>query len=216
MATVLALVVPLGLAGALSPVMLTEQTVVLSGPGGLRAGSRYAAGAVLVLVAFVALIVLSGRGVELPARPHLDATLDLVVGAPLLGLAYALHRRVPRPSSEPSRAGLGARAALGFGVFSMATNFTTLALVAPAAKEIGASGIPAPEGVADAAVLVALASLPAWAPVALTAAAPAAGARVLGAVNAGIERYGRRLTVALLAGAGAFFVVRGIVRLAGL
>jgi len=40
----LALVLPLGLGGAISPVMLTEQTVLLAGAGGIRAGTFYAVG----------------------------------------------------------------------------------------------------------------------------------------------------------------------------
>ena len=61
----LALVLPLGLGGAVSPVMLTEQTVLLAGPGGVRAGTRFALGAVIVLMLIVIAVVRFGRAISL-------------------------------------------------------------------------------------------------------------------------------------------------------
>ena len=80
MLAALAVVIPLGLGGAVSPVILTAQTVLLAGPDGGRAGVRYAAGVVLTTLVIVVAIVLFGRVVSLPTRPHLDATLDVVLG----------------------------------------------------------------------------------------------------------------------------------------
>jgi hypothetical protein len=71
----LAVVIPLGLGGAVSPVMLTEQTMLLAGPDGGRAGARYAAGVVLTTFVIVVAIVLFGRAISLPTEPHLDASL---------------------------------------------------------------------------------------------------------------------------------------------
>src|SRR4249919_1312962 len=50
MGHLLLVLVPLGLAAGVSPVMLTEQTVLLAGPGGTRTGWAYAAGTATVLV----------------------------------------------------------------------------------------------------------------------------------------------------------------------
>ena len=173
MLQVLGVVVPLGLAGALSPVMLTEQTVLLAAPDGRRAAGRYAAGAALALLVFAVVLVLFGRSISLPQEPHLDATLDLVLGTLLVALAVLLRLAAARAS--PGRHGareLGPGAALAFGVGAMATNVTTLALVVPAAKEIAASDLGVPGRAVVVVVLVALASAPAWVPVALTAVAP--------------------------------------------
>ncbi|MGH3365325.1 MAG: hypothetical protein ACRDOW_11425, partial [Nocardioidaceae bacterium] len=57
----LLVLVPLGLAASVSPVMLTEQTVLLAVPGGRRAGLLYAAGAAIVLVLLVAAVLVMGR-----------------------------------------------------------------------------------------------------------------------------------------------------------
>lgn len=86
--------------------------MLLAGPDGDRAGRRYAAGVALALL-FLAV---------LRSRPG-TATRD------------GLQRRKGEDSRRSS-ASRRARAAFPFGAFSMATNLTTLALVAPAAKEI--------------------------------------------------------------------------------
>lgn len=214
----LLVLVPLGLAASVSPVMLTEQTVLLAAPGGRRAGLLYAAGAATVLVLLVAAVLVMGRSLSLPTAPHLDATLDLVVGGALVALALAVHL-VPARERQPSRRGprqLGPAAALGFGVFSMGTNVTTLALVVPAAKEIAAASVPTWGRLLASALLVALACLPAWGPVLLVAAAPTAAGRFLGRVEDLLHRHGRLLAVLLVAGAGVFLLGRGAIRLAAL
>jgi hypothetical protein len=211
---VLALIVPFGLAGAVSPVMLVEQTVILAGPDGKRAGTRYAAGAALALLLFVSVLVLFGRAISLPQEPHLDATLDIVIGSLLVVFALAIRWRRPRQrNAHRARRKMGPREALGFGVFSMATNFTTLALVVPAAKEIASSNLDLAGRAIVIAVLVVLASTPAWLPVALTAVAPGAAERGLLAIGDLIEQRGRLLTVLFVTGLGLLLVFRGILRL---
>lgn len=213
---VLAFVVPFGLAGAVSPVMLIEQTVILAGPDGKRAGTRYAEGAALTLLLFVSVLVLFGRAISLPQEPHLDATLDIVIGASLVVLALVIRWLRPRKRKEHrARREMDPREALGFGVLSMATNFTTIALVVPAAKEIASSDLQLTGRVVAIAVLVVLASTPAWLPVALTAVAPGPAERGLRAIGDLIEQRGRPLTELLVAGLGVLLVVRGILRLLG-
>jgi hypothetical protein len=220
----LAVVIPLGLGGAVSPVMLTEQTVLLAGPNGVPAGVRYAAGVVLTTLVIVVAIVLFGRAISLPTKPHLDATLDLVVGLVLVNVAVLVHVSGRRRSGSPSPKGgddrdasghRGARAAFAFGVFAMATNFTTLALIAPAAKEISRTDAEIAAATVLVLVLVALVSMPAWVPVALTRVAPGPSQRALAAVRDQIARRGRGFTVGLLSAAGLFFTARGLIRLLG-
>jgi protein-S-isoprenylcysteine O-methyltransferase Ste14 len=203
-----------------SPVMLTEQTLLLAGPDGPRAGMRYALGAVGTLLVVVALVVLFGAAVSLPSQPRLDASLDLALGVVLLALAALVytwarsHARAARDPATPSRSRRSS-GAFPFGAFSMATNFTTLALVLPAAKEIASADLPAIEKPLLALVLVGLASAPAWVPVVLSRVAPSTGQRVLDAIGRLIARYGRQAIVALLTIAGLFFVGRGLARLIG-
>lgn len=214
MLQVLGVVLPLGLAGAVSPVMLTEQTVLLSRPDGRRVAGRYAAGAALTLLVFTSILVVFGRAIPLPEEPHLDASLDVVLGALLLALALLVRLRRPRehnPHAPPRE--LSASAGMAFGVVSMATNITTLALVIPAAKEIAASDLALAGRAVLVIALVGLASTPAWSPVALTEVAPGPAERALRAFADLIKRRGRLLTVLCLAGFGALLVLRGIIRL---
>ncbi len=216
MLQVLAFVVPFGLAGAVSPVMLIEQTVILAGPDGKRAGTRYAEGAALTLLLLVSVLVLFGRAISLPQEPHLDATLDIVIGALLVVLAPAIRWLRPRKHREHrARREMNPREALGLGVLSMATNLTTIALVVPAAKEIASSDLQLAGRAIVIAVLVVLASTPAWLPVALTSVAPGAAVRGLRAIGDLTEQRGRLLTVLFVAGLGVLLVFRGIVRLLG-
>jgi hypothetical protein len=214
----LLVLVPLGMAAAVSPVMLTEQTVLLAGPRGRRTGSLYAAGTGLVLAAYVAGVFVLGRSLALPHAPHLDARLDLVVGALLLALAAVVWRWHPRGHQHDrhEHKQLSPPAALGFGIFAMATNFTTLALLFGAAKEIAADQVPVWEGVLAAALLVALGCLPAWGPVALDTALPEAADRLLGRLERVITEHGRTLVALLIGAAGLFFLGRGIIHLVGL
>jgi hypothetical protein len=198
--------------------MLTEQTLLLAGPDGRRAGTRYALGAVGTLLVVVVAVVLFGAAVSLPSEPRLDASLDLLLGVVLLALAALVytwtrsHARAEDDSATPSRPHRS-RGAFPFGAFSMATNFTTLALVLPAAKEIASADLSAIEKALLALVLVGLASAPAWAPVVLTHVAPSTGRRMLDAIGRLIARYGREAIIVLLSVAGLFFVGRGLARL---
>ena len=224
MLAALAVVIPLGLGGAVSPVMLTEQTVLLAGPDGLRAGVRYAAGVVVTTFVVVVASVLFGRAISLPTEPHLDASLDLVVGLMLVFLAVlvlVLGRR--RNGSRGPHGGddrdasrtRQARAAFPFGVFSMATNITTLALIAAAAKEISRTDAQIAATTVLVLVLVGLVTAPAWVPVALTTIAPGPSQRGLAAARRQIARRGRVVTAGLLCAAGLFFIGRGLLGLLG-
>jgi threonine/homoserine/homoserine lactone efflux protein len=218
------IVLPLGLSAAVSPVMLSEQVVVVGGPGGRRAGTLYALGTVLVLVPVIVAVALLGRSVGLPSAPHLDATADIVLGVLLLGAALGVARvhRHPAPDphperapSEPERGPMSPRVALGFGVVSMATNFTTLTIVVVAVKDVVAADKPVAESVVALAVLLVLATAPAWLPV-LLSALPGHANAALAAISGVVSRHGRQLAVLVLIAVGAFLVIRGVVHLAGL
>ena len=66
------------------------------------------------------------------------------------------------------------------------------------------------------AIVVVVAAVPAWLPLAMTLVAPDPTRRGLQALGDFIETRGRLVTVLLLAAVGLFLVVRGIVRMVGL
>jgi hypothetical protein len=212
----LMLIVPIGFAAALSPMLLTEQTVLLAGNDGRQLASRFAIGTMLVVVVYLTALVAWGHAIALPERPTLSATMDIVAGVILVVVAVILRRRHPREHrARPARHEMGPTAALGFGVFSMATNFTTLAILLPGAKDIAASSLNMVGRIALIAVLVGLATMPAWIPLATTRIAPGTAERALVAIGNLIARYGRTIVVILIAVLGVVLVGRGILRIAG-
>lgn len=214
----LAIIVPLAVGGAISPVMLTEQTLLLARHDGRRSATLFAVGAVATLLVLVVAMVVLGRAFELPSEPRLSASLDLVVGAVLLGLAglvLAFGRRRPVPTTNRRVDPKLSQAALPFGVFSMATNVTTLALMVPAAKVVSGAEVGLLGRVLLVGVLVGIASVPAWGPVVFSMVAPDVGQRALDGVYHLINRWGRTVLVVATAGAGFLFVTRGAVRLWG-
>ncbi len=216
MLQLLTFMLPLGLAAAVSPVILSEQLVLLIRRHGVPAACAYAAGTATVAALLVAAVIGLGRRLQLPTTPHLDAALDIWLGVGLLVVAAVLlswrraHATKPE-KKRPSR--VRPRAAYGFGLFSMATNVTTLALLLAAAKEISASSVLPLSKLVAAALLVALACLPAWGPVSLVAVTPTASTAVLRKLKVAIDRYGSTVIVVVLAGAGLFLVCRGVYRL---
>jgi hypothetical protein len=185
---------------------------------------RYAAGVVLITSVIVVALMLFGRAISLPTEPHLDATLDIVVGLVLVNVAVLVlmsgRRRGGVPSGKARDDGGAsdsrpALAVFGFGMFAMATNVTTLALLAPAAKEISRADVEIAAEAVLVVVLVGLVTTPAWVPVVLTRVAPGPSQRGLAAVRDQIARRGRGFTVGVLSAAGLFFIARGLIRLLG-
>ena len=209
---------PLGLAAAVSPVMLAEQTVLLSRPNGRIVANRFAIGVGLVTLVYVGTLVLWGRVIALPAKPKLSSTMDLVLGSLLVGLSVILWIRRPDPSIpvEAPRPSLSPGGAIGFGAFSMATNFTTLALLVPGAKVIASSHVGLLGRLILLAVLVVLAVTPAWLPVALTRAAPGAATRGLNVFSRLVTLHGRTVVVVVVAALGGYLLGHGVLRLAHL
>lgn len=212
----LAFLLPLGLASAVSPMMLSEQVVLLSTRRGVPAASAYAAGTVTVAALLVAAVVGLGTGLQLPTTPHLDATLDLWLGGALLLVVGALlgwRRRHRAGPEKQRRRDVRPPAAYAFGVLAMATNITTLALLLPASKEIAASSVTEVGKLAAAALLVVLACLPAWGPLSVVAVAPRASTEVLGRIQGGIDRHGPTVILVFLGGLSLFLLGRGVYRL---
>lgn len=219
MLALLALLVPMGLGSAVSPMMLSEQVVLLTRPQGRPAAAAYALGTITVSTLFVVLVLFLGTRLQLPRTLHLDAALDVWVGIALLVVAGVLllwSRRHPHVRRAEPKVRLGRAAAYGFGLFAMATNFTSLALVLPAAKEVAASSVAVPGKVVAALVVVALSTLPAWAPSVLVRWAPDRSTELLRTAQGLIDRHGAAVVRFALAGVGAFLLVRGLYRLENL
>lgn len=211
---------PFALAGAVSPMVLTEQTVVLASSDGRRTAVRFAAGAILTLFVYVVLLTAFGRLISLPTHLSFSAGLDVALGIALLLLAaFFWHRGKTKKSKKEvteARPKVTSGQAFGIGVAGMATNVTTIAVMVPAAKIISSSGLGILEDLILALLLVAIAGIPAWLPVALTMIAPGPAEKFLRTLGELLGRFGRLLVVALFVGLGIYLIIRGFLQMPGL
>jgi len=211
------LILPFAAASAVSPVMLTEQTYLLA--RGRKSAKRYALGPFLTVFVFIALATLFGRVISLPTEPTLSASLDVALGALLLLLGGALYLIELRSTGDSSKRkqkqqrSVSDRKAFAFGIFSMGTNFTTLALVLPAAKIIADAGLDYPDRLVLEILLALTASVPAWLPLVLTRVSPGRASRALNWVDQTIEMHGKKLVALLLVVLGGFLLLKGIIGL---
>lgn len=216
MLATLLLILPFAVASALSPMMLTEQTVLLAKDQ--ASARRFALGVFITGFAFVALATLFGKAISLPTEPTLSSSLDIALGVLMIllaGILIWLKRRAgdrPLKPKKKKKRNISRPQAFGFGAFSMATNFTTLALLLPAAKIIAASGIGYLERAPLELVLALMAATPAWLPLALADATPGSR-RGLTWIARVIAEHSRGLIGAALVLLGAFLVLRGAIGL---
>jgi hypothetical protein len=144
--------------------------------------------------------------------------MDIVAGAVLILLAVVIRRRSAgqRTHAErPSHARMGPTTAFGFGVFSMATNFTSLAVLLPAAKDIASDASNVLARIALVLMLVVLATMPAWIPIATTRFAPGPAERALRWISTLISDHGRQAAVVLIGSLGLVLIGRGTLNIMG-
>jgi hypothetical protein len=163
------------------------------------------------------LFVLSDVGATGPSHYTPSATLDLVLGLLLIGLAARLHRRQPKPeksggASKIERYLQSPRLAFLLGI-------TLYVLPSPiyigAVKTI-ADGKYSTSGellglVVTVAVMLWLIELP----MLMLFLVPLRASNTLEQINGWFVRHGRLLAVLACAGAGVYLVVRGFIRLIG-
>lgn len=212
MTKLLVVLLPIGLAGAVSPMLLTEEMLLLSLPGGRKASRWFALAAILVLSLLVCALVLFGRAIAMPhISKHTSAQVDVGLGVLLLLLAVYGWRKRPAEKEKPAQlSGMDARAAFSFGLFSMATNFTTIFLMVPGAREIAESKLALPERAVATVFLIMLAAIPVWLPLLLTWIAPGAADRALGALGNALQKHGRQIATPLISIVGIYLTARGI------
>lgn len=216
------LMLPFALAGAVSPMVLTEQTVLLTTAGGRRTASIYVVGAVLVLTVYVSLLLLFGNLISFPAHESFSASVDLGLGIALLLFASFLRhrgkvkaaRRVEKKEKKEARIAVGPVQAFGFGLLGMATNVTTLAALVPAAKIISDGDLALTDNAVLGLIVVVIASIPAWVPVVLTLIAPGPADRFLEALGDFFHRRGRLILVLIFGLLGIYLIVAGLLKLA--
>jgi threonine/homoserine/homoserine lactone efflux protein len=210
MSGLLAQIVPLAFAAAISPVIFLLQLNTLTGPRPMARGFALTAGAAVVLVIGSTIGVAVG-GTGFATRETLQAAINIVLGLLLIavGLRALLRPPKPKPSGAEVKPTSVGRSFLA-GAAGMASNVTTFALYIPALALIAASGLgPGQRGLAALIILV-ITLLVAWVPLLLAAAVPAASTRLLPAMGRWMTANNRWIQVVLGFGFGVWLVAKGV------
>lgn len=208
---------PLAVAGAVSPAVLGVCVLVLAAPDrGRRNGIAFFLGtlAFSVLFAGVMIVVLQHIGVVHRTQHEVraGAVADLVLGVLLALWAIARIVRGPKPprASNQHRAKrpLTFVTAWALGMFMMAVNFSTLPLYALAIRQIDQQHLARWSAFACIALLTAIILVPAWLPVAITVVAPRQSQRVLRALNVFFARHSFMILTVIIGVFGAVLILK--------
>jgi cytochrome c biogenesis protein CcdA len=210
MSSLLAQIIPLALAAAISPVLFLLQLNTLTGARPIARGSALAAGAAFVLIVVSTIgVALGGTGFS--TRDTLQAAINIVFGALLVavGLRALLRPPKPKPSASEAKPTSVARSFLA-GAGGMASNVTTFALYIPALALIAGSELPLGQRGVAALIILVLTLMVAWLPLLLAVAVPGASTRLLPWLGHWMTANNRWIQVVLGFGFGIWLVTKGV------
>lgn len=217
-------VLPLALAGAISPTVLAVVLVVLSEKRypKLR-GLAFLAGTTTVVVA-ISLLVVFVLGSAVPdsqkgSNSDLSGYIDLGFAVLLLGLAALTfsRRNHPRKEHHDSSQEPGARLPrfYALGAVIMLLNFTTLAVFLPALKEVAIDKVSDADRVTALVAVDLIVLTPAWLPVLLYLVSPNLARKVLNPLNDFLQRHRVAVGVGICLVFAAYLAYLGIKALSG-
>ncbi len=160
----------------------------------------YAAGAIRVLLVLsaISLVFLRRSVVGHKASDPIYGWIDITFGVLMAIVGVRALLTTPKPKSRPTE-GADAGPRLGrfyaLGLAMMVSNFSTLVLFVPAMKDVAVASVGFGAKAAIVVLVLAIASVLAWAPVAMDLIAPNAAGRVLSPLNAFMTRHQRAVTV---------------------
>lgn len=210
MSSLLAEVIPLALAAAISPVVFLLQLNTLTGPRPLSRGAALTAGAAIVLIIGSTLGVLLG-GTGFSDRPTLQAAINIGFGVLLILVGLRALLRPPKPKqAEPDEKPTSLGRSFLAGMGGMASNVTTFALYIPALALIAGSNLPLGQRGLAALIILLITLMVAWVPLLIAAVVPGATTRLLPALGGWMTRNDRWIQVVLGLGFGIWLFVKGV------
>lgn len=217
-------ILPLALAGAISPTVLAVVLVVLSGREDPKLrGLAVLAGTTTVVVA-ISLLVVFVFGAAVPesqkgSGSDLSGYIDLGFAVLLLALGALTFMRRDRPRKEHHHPSKDAGARLprfyALGLVIMLLNFTTLAVFLPALKEIAIDKVSDADRVTALIVVDVIVLTPAWLPVLLYLVSPTLARKVLDPLNGFLMRHRVAVGVGICVIFAVYLAYLGIKALSG-
>lgn len=217
---VLTEVLPLAVAGSISPLTATVGILILTAKRRpLAKTAAYLLGNVTVLaVVGAASFTLFSQVVPKHAAPsETDTVIDLFVGLLLLYLVIRSALKSPTTDAPPSwlrgfdTMSLSRAFLLGMGILVM--NASTLVLYIPAVRAIAGGHLNPGETVGLLALTVAIVMSWLLIPFLLAIVMPQRSARLLRGLNAWIGRHSRTISSLLLLVFGVYFLLKGLTEL---
>ncbi|MEZ0109923.1 hypothetical protein ABH920_003937 [Catenulispora sp. EB89] len=203
--------VPTALAASFSPATLVVVAGLLARERGRQLSLAFlaAAAAVTLMVGFLVVTVLADTRIDDSRRhPTVPPALDIALGVAAVVFAVVMLRRPPRDKKERRReTRLATAVVLGLAMGSPSPMY--LMSLHSVAQAKPAVGVRTAEVILIAAIVLLMAELP----ILTYLVAPERTSAMLGSANAWFARHGRVITVVVAAGAGCYFVVKGLVRL---
>ena len=210
MSSLLAQVVPLAFAAAISPVVFLLQLNTLTGPRPIARGAALTAGAAIVLIVGSSLgVALGGTGFS--ERETLQAAINIVFGVLLIAVGLRALLRPPKPKpaeSDTKPTSIGRSFLAGAG--GMASNVTTFALYIPALALIAASNLPLGQRGLAGLIILLITLMVAWVPLLIAAIVPGATSRLLPALGRWMTDNNRWIQVVLGLGFGIWLLLKGV------
>jgi len=207
--SLLAQVIPLALAAAISPVLFMLQLNTLTGDRPIARGSALTAGAALVLIIGSTVGVLLGE-TSFSTNDTLQAWINIAFGAllVLVGLRALVRPRAPKRSDGARATSLRRSFLLGAG--GMASNVTTFALYVPALALIAGSGLPLRQQGIVSLVILLTTLMVVWVPLLLAAVVPGTSTRLLPWLGRWMNANDRWIQVVLGFGFGVWLLLKGV------
>ena len=222
MGNLLASMIPLALAAAISPTMLTAVVLVLSSKDRPRRRALFfLAGAVITLILIgVAALSISGAAVSQKSdgKSPISAGIDIILGLLLLFMGFRNLVRSRESNKDSDKGGKfqkffqggGAGSNFFLGVIFTVTDFTSLVFYFVAAKQARDSGLGFIADVAAMTIVGIAIILPILVPLAITIIAPDISGRLTDSLNQWIKKYGKYIGPAIALLFGVYLIDKGL------
>ena len=223
MSDLIARVLPLALAGAISPTVLAICLVILSSPKSPKARGLYFLAGVTTVTVAISLLVVFGFGNAVPesqkgTSSHLAGYIDLAFAAILILLAvltYATRNRKKKDDKPDPVTGVHPLRYYAIGLVIMLGNFTTLAVFLPALKDIAIDKIAEADRILAMVMVDVIVLTPAWLPVGLYLISPATAKKVLTPLNEFLQRHRTAVGITICLVFAAYLTFLGVKALSG-
>jgi hypothetical protein len=220
MAHLIAKIIPLGVAAAVSPTLLGVTILILTSKTHPRSRAfAYFAGSVLTLAAIAVVALGASSAVKSGGanKPSLiSAVVDLILAAFLFYVAYKelygpqKPKKAAPPKTGDTSLGRVLITDIGLGILMTVTDVSSLIFYLSAVKETADAGLGGLDQFTVMSIMVVFVTLPISLPLLITVAAPAKAAHLLDIIREFLQAHGRQVIAAVSLFYGFYLLYKGV------